>query len=67
MHDRADVPIPLVIRAGLTVHDRLVEFDVTARVTVAENPLTGATVTVEVLAEPAIPVTVAGLALVPKS
>jgi hypothetical protein len=56
-----------VIVAGLTVHDRLVEFDVTARVTVAENPFTGATVTDEVLAEPATPVTAVGLALTVKS
>ena len=67
MHDRVDVPLPPVIVAGLAVQDRLVEFDVTASVTVAENPFTGATVTVEVLAEPAMPVTAVGLELTVKS
>jgi len=67
VHERVDVPLPLVTVAGLTVHDSLVEFDVAARVTVAENPFTGATVTVEVLAAPAMPVTAVGLALTVKS
>jgi hypothetical protein len=67
VHDRVDVPLPPGIVAGLAVHDRLVEFDATARVTVAENPFTGATVTVEVLAEPAMPATAVGLALTVKS
>lgn len=67
MQEREDVPLPPVTVAGLTVHDRLVEFDMTARVTVAENPFTGAMVTVEVLAEPATPVTAVGLALMAKS
>jgi hypothetical protein len=67
VQEREDVLLPLVIVAGLTVHDRLVEFDVTARVTVAENPFTGVMVTVEVLAKPATPVTAVGLALTVKS
>jgi hypothetical protein len=67
VHERVDVPLPLLIVAGLTVHGRLVEFDVTARVTVAENPFAGAMDTVEVLAAPAMPVTAVGLALTVKS
>ena len=67
MHDKEDAPLPLVIATGLTVHDRLVEFDVAARVSVEENPFTGDTVTVEVPAEPAKPVTAVGLALMVKS
>ena len=67
MHDRVDVPLPPVIVAGLAVHDRLVEFDVTATATLEVNPFTGAMVNVEALAEPATPVTVAGLALTAKS
>ena len=67
MHDRVDVPLPLVTIAGLAVHDRLVEFDVTATATLEVNPFTGVMVTVEVLAEPAMPVTPVGLALTVKS
>ena len=67
MQEREDVPLPLVIVAGLAVHDRLVEFDVTATATLEVNPFTGAVVTVEVLAEPATPVTAVGLALTAKS
>ena len=67
MHDRVDVPLPPVIVAGLAVHDRLVEFDVTATATLEVNPFTGVMVTVEVLAEPATPVTAVGLALTVKS
>jgi hypothetical protein len=67
VHDRVDVPPPPVIVAGLAVHDRLVEFDVTATATLEVNPFTGAMVTVDVLAEPATPVTAVGLALTVKS
>jgi len=67
VHDRVDVPLPPVIVAGLAVHDRLVEFDATATATLEVNPYTGAMVTVEVLAEPATPVTAVGLALTVKS
>jgi len=48
------------------VHDRLVEFVVTARVTVPVKPLTGATVMVEVPATPAFTVTLVGLAVMVK-
>jgi len=52
---------------GLTVHDKAVELDVALRATGAEKPFAGPTVTVELLAEPAIPVTEVGLALMLKS
>lgn len=61
------MPLPPVIVAGLAVHDRLVEFDVIARATLEVNPFTGTMVTVEMLAEPATPVTAVGLALTVKS
>lgn len=67
MHDRVDVPLPPVMVAGLAVHDRLVEFVVIATATLEVNPFTGAMVTVEVLLEPAAPVTAVGLALMVKS
>ena len=67
VHDRVDVPLPPVIVVGLSVHVRLVEFDVTATATLEVNPFTGAIVIVEVLAEPATPVTAVGLALTGKS
>jgi hypothetical protein len=67
VHDRVDVPLPLVIAVGLAVHDRVVEFDVTAIATLEVNPFTGAMITVDVLAEPATPVTAVGLALTVKS
>jgi hypothetical protein len=67
VHDRVDVPLPLVIAVGLAVHDRVVEFDVTAIATLKVNPFTGAMITVDVLAEPATPVTAVGLALTVKS
>jgi hypothetical protein len=61
------VPLPPVIVAGLAVHDRLVEFDITATATLEVNPFAGAMVTVEVPAEPATPVTAVRLALTVKS
>jgi len=67
VQDKVDVPLPPVIVAGLTAHDRLVELDVTATASVEENPFNGVTVTVEVPAEPALPVTAVGLALMLKS
>jgi len=67
VHDRVDVPAPPVMVAGVAVHDRLVEFDVTPSVTAPENPFTGTTVTVEMLAELAILVTAVGLAFTVKS
>jgi hypothetical protein len=49
------------------VHDKFVEFVVTARVTVPEKPFNGDTVIVEVAAVPAVVVTLVGLAVVEKS
>jgi hypothetical protein len=51
----------------LRVHTRLVEFVVTARATVPANPLTGATVIVELPAEPAFSATIVGFAFRVKS
>jgi len=51
MHDSVDVPEPPVTVAGVTAQVRLEEFVATARVTVAENPFTGARVNVAVPAE----------------
>lgn len=67
MHDNVDVPLPPVTVPGVSVHVRFVEFELVERVTVPANALTGATVTVEVPAKPAISVTVVGLAVTAKS
>jgi hypothetical protein len=56
-----------MILVEVRVQDRLVEFVVTARVTVPAKPLTGATVIVEVPATPALTVTLVGLAAIVKS
>lgn len=49
------------------VHTRFVELVVTARVTVPVNPLSGATVIVEVPATPAFTFTLVGAAVTEKS
>ena len=67
LHDRADDPLPPETVVGLTVHDKLVELDVAVRATEEENPFADPTVTVELLAEPATPVTEVGLAVMVKS
>jgi|SRR5579864_374698 len=67
MHDKVDVPLPPVTVVGVRVHERLVEFEPTARATVPANAFAGVTVTVEAPAEPAIAVTGVGLALTAKS
>ncbi len=67
MHDSVDVPEPPVTVAGVTVQVRLVEFDVTTRVIVAENPFTGVTVNATAPAELAILVTAVGLTPIAKS
>jgi hypothetical protein len=51
----------------LRVHDRLVEFVATTRLTVPANPLIGETVIVEVPATPTFTVTLLGLADIVKS
>jgi len=62
-----EVPEPPVILNGVTVHERFVELVETARFTVAENPLSGATVIVESPGAFVCAVTVAGLADIVKS
>ena len=66
-HDRVEVPLPPDTVVGVTVQDRLVEFDDTARAVAAANPFSGVIVTVEVVAELAAAVTDIGLALMAKS
>jgi hypothetical protein len=61
------VPDPPVILVVVRVHDKLVEFVVTARVTVPPNPFTGATVIVDVAATPVFTVTLFRLAETVKS
>jgi hypothetical protein len=56
-----------VTAAGVRVHDRLVEFDDTASVTVLENPFTAATAIEEVGPDPTVLVTAVGLAFTVKS
>ena len=61
------MPEPPVILVAERLHDRLVEFVVTARTTVPVKPLTGATVIVEVPATAALTVTLVVLAVTVKS
>jgi len=61
--DSVEVPEPPVMLVAERVHDRFVEFVVTARVTVPAKPFTGATVIVEVPATPAFTVTLVTLAV----
>ena len=63
LHESVEVPEPPVMAVEDRVHDRLVELVVTASVTVPVNPLTGATVIVDVPATPALTVTLVGLAV----
>jgi hypothetical protein len=65
--ERVDVPDPPVMLAEDSVHARLVEFVVTPRVTVPENPFIGETVIEEVPETPVIVVTLVGLAAILKS
>jgi hypothetical protein len=67
VHERVELPDPPEIFVWLRVHTRPVEFVVTARTTVPANPLTGATVIVELPAEPAFTVRIVGLAVNVKS
>jgi len=67
VHDRVDVPDPAAIFVEDRLQERLVELVVTAKVTVPVNPLSGATVIVEVAATLAFAVTLVGLALMVKS
>jgi hypothetical protein len=67
VHDRVDVPELPLIEEEDRVQDKLVEFVVTARLMVPENPFRGDTVIVDVAAVPAVVVTLIGLAVVEKS
>ena len=67
VQDKVEVPEPPVMLVELKVHDRLVEFVVTARVTAPVKPFTGTTVTVEIPAAPTFALTVVGLAATVKS
>jgi hypothetical protein len=67
VQDRVEVPDPPVILVEERVHDRLVEFEVTARVTIPVKPFIGATLMLEVRMAPAFTVTLVGLALTLKS
>jgi len=67
VQDRVDDPEPPAIDVEDRVQDKLVELVVTARVTVATKPFTGATVIVAVPATPAFTVTLAVLAVTVKS
>ena len=66
-HDSVEVPDPPVMLFGVSVQDRLVEFVLAPSVIVLENPLTGVTVIVEIPAEPAFTLAVAGFAEIVKS
>lgn len=67
VQDSVLVPEPPAILVDDRVHDRLVELIVTARVAVPVKPSTGATVTVDVPATPALTVTLVGVAVIVKS
>ncbi|TLZ67184.1 MAG: hypothetical protein E6K12_04015 [Methanobacteriota archaeon] len=66
-HESVELPEPPAMLVEDRVHDRLVEFVVTANVTVPVNPLTGATVMMAVPATPALTVTLVVLAVTVKS
>ena len=61
------MPEPPAILVELNAQTRLVEFVVTARVTVPVKPLTAVTVIAEVLVAPAFTLTPVGLAAIEKS
>ncbi len=67
VHESVDVPEPPVMVVEERVHDRFVEFVVTARVTVPPNPFREEIVMAEVPATPTLALTVVGLAAIAKS
>lgn len=67
VQDKVELPDPPLILVEVRVHDRLVEFVVTARVTAPAKPFNGATVIVEVAVTPELTVTLVGLAITVKS
>ena len=62
MHDRVALPEPVTL-AGATEHDVLL----VVRLTTPANPLSAETVMVDVPADPALTVTLVGLAAIVKS
>ena len=66
-HNSVEVPEPPGILIAVRVQARLVELVVTARVTVPLNPLSEATVIVDVPATPVLTVALVGLAVTVKS
>ena len=66
-HESVEVPEPPAMDVEESVHDKLVELVVTARVTAPAKPLTGATVIVEVPATFAFRVMLVTLAITEKS
>jgi hypothetical protein len=67
LQENVEVPEPPVIVVDDSVHDRLVELVVAAKVTVPVNPFTGATVIVEVPVAPALTLLLVGLEVTVKS
>ena len=67
VQDNMNVPEPPPMLAEAGVHDILVEFVVTVRVTVPAKPFTGVTVTVEEPVVPALTVIRVGAVLSAKS
>ena len=67
MQERVDVPEPPVMLVADRVHDRFVEFVVTARVTGPVKPFREATVMVEVPTLLTVTGTLVGLAVTVKS
>jgi len=67
VQDRVAEPEPPVMVLDDSVHERLVEFVVTTRVTVPVKPFRGATVTEEVPLTPALTATLVGLDEIVKS
>jgi len=67
VHDRVALPDPPGMFVADRVHNRLVEFVVTARVTFPANPFNGATVIEEVPAKPILTANAVGLTDIVKS
>jgi len=67
VQDRVAEPEPPVMVLDDSVHERLVEFVVAARVTVPEKPFRGAIATVEVPLTPELTVALVGLDEIVKS
>jgi len=66
VHESVELPEPPVMLVEEREHDRFVELLVTVSVTVPAKPSTGDTVIVELLDEPALTLTLTGLAMIVK-